>query len=722
MAESRESSREPLTQSIRRAEVASLGGLFLQLVFFAVLLLVALWNGSSAAIVTAFFVLGGVIIWLATLLIYHQEKLVHLETLEAEQIDRDREALGAEALFAEDRPGVDALLVARTRLEWMRRWLLPAAGLLTSVYLIAVGLGLSTWYLTEPIGSLEWPAVTNASVSLAFVGGVAFLSFLFSRYTVGMARIGEMWRLIRAGGSYLTGNALICGLTAAMLGFTAYGKATPEQVFAKIIPFVMCVIGLEFIFNLVFDIYRPRRPGEVERPAFDSRLLGLISEPGGIARTIADAVNYQFGFEVSKTWFYQLLERWALVLVGAAVVVLFLMTCVVIVEPGERAIIERFGNPVGLSDRSIEALKPGLHFKWPWPIDRATRYRVDHIHTALLGFGPWKRKRPSDTEGEPTLILWTNPVHGPGEEVDFVMPVRPEVERAVAATMPATTRAVSGEGPRTPAVNLIRVAMPVMYRVRDLYQFAFNYDNPDTLIESVAYGELVKYVASKDLDSLLAIQRRRAASELQDLIQARCDAMKVGVAITFVGLENLHPPQKVAKEFEAYLNAKYEKGAAEAKAKGEANKILSEVAGSRDRAERLAGAIVRVQQLEDERAPEAEITKTQAELERLFAGKPGDLEAVSGEAARTVALARADRWWKENTARARAYSFLKELGAYKWSPRLYKMRLIVGVLIDGLRDADKYVIARDGEVFVRYDAIQRERVRLDEIEYDVPPE
>ena len=38
MAESRESSREPLTQSIRRAEVASLGGLFLQLVFFAVLL------------------------------------------------------------------------------------------------------------------------------------------------------------------------------------------------------------------------------------------------------------------------------------------------------------------------------------------------------------------------------------------------------------------------------------------------------------------------------------------------------------------------------------------------------------------------------------------------------------------------------------------------------------------------------------------------------------
>ena len=37
--------------------------------------------------------------------------------------------------------------------------------------------------------------------------------------------------------------------------------------------------------------------------------LQSIAEPGRIGSSIADALNYQFGFEVSKTWFYQLLSR-----------------------------------------------------------------------------------------------------------------------------------------------------------------------------------------------------------------------------------------------------------------------------------------------------------------------------------------------------------------------------------------------------------------------------
>lgn len=722
MAEFRESSREPGVQPARRAEIVSLIGLFLQLSVFAVVLLVALHNKSCATFTTAFFVLGGVIVWLATLLVYHQEKLVQLEALEAEQIDRDREAVGAEALFDDGRSGLDTLLVARGRLQWMRRWLVPVVGGMTAVYLIAMGAFLWKWYLTDPVGSDEWPAIQNASVSLAFMVGVAFLSFLFSRYAVGMARIGAMWQMMRSGGGYLTGNALACAVTAAMLGFAAYGKSVPEMVLAKAIPIVMAVIGLEIIVNLVLDVYRPRKAGEVARPAFDSRLLGLISEPGGIARTIADSVNYQFGFEVSKTWFYQLLERWVLVLVGTAFLVLFLMTCIVIVEPGEQAVVERFGRPIGLTDKSIEPLNPGLNLKLPWPIDCVTRYRVDFVHTIRLGFGPWTRKNPPKVEGVPRLILWTNPVHGPGEELDFVLPVRPEVQLAGAATRPVTTRRATGEGPRTPAVNLLRLSLPVMYRVRDLYQYAFHYADPQTLIESSAYGELVKYVANKDLDELLAVRRRQIGEDLQRLVQERCDDLGVGVEIVFIGLEDIHPPQRAAKEFEAYLNAKYEMGAAIAKAEGRANKILSEVAGNRRLAERLGESIRRAQRLQSEGASDAELAKAAAEIERRFGGAPGEPDRISGEAAEVDALARADRWTRENRARARASSFKKELIAYRVAPRLYRMRRIIEVLTNGLRNADKYVIARDGDVYVRYDDVKREQVQLEEIDYNVPPD
>ncbi len=716
MTDTHDSQREPMAQSARRAEVVGLCGLGLQVAFFAILLAVALWNASQATFVTAFFVLGGVIIWLAIVLLYHQEKLVYLEALEAEQIGRDREAIGAEAIFTESRAGVDTLLVAKTRLEWMQKWLLPIAASLSSIYLIAMGVGLFQWYLTQPVGSVEWPELKNASASLAFVGGVAFLSFLFSRYAVGMARIGPMWRLMRAGGSFLTGNALASALVAGMLGFAAYGKTTPEQVLAKIIPIVMCVIGAEFILNLILDVYRPRKAGEVERPAFDSRLLGLISEPGGIARTIADAVNYQFGFEVSKTWFYQLLQRWAIVLAGAAVLILFLMTSLVIVEPDELAIVERFGEPLGLdvNEKKVATLGPGIHIKAPWPIDQARRYPVDHVHTILLGFGPWNRRNAPNVPDVPKLILWTNPIHGPGEELDFVMPVPPEVQE-IAVTQPGEALEEVVEGGDIPAVNLIRVSLPVMYRIRDLYQYAFHYTSPETLIESAAYGELVRYVSSRDLDTMLAEGREVASEALRKAIQRRCDALGVGVEIVFSGIQNIHPPQKTAKEFEAYLNARYEKGASIARAEGAVNGLLSRAAGSRARAERMGKAIDRVQDLIRNGASTEKIAEARVEADRVFA------ERLGGQAAKIVAIARADRWTRENAERGRSLEFLSALPAHQVSPKLYRTRRIVEALTGALRGARKYVFARDGEVYVRYDARIEERVQLEDIDYNVPP-
>lgn len=714
MADISDSQREPMAQSARRAEVVGLCGLALQLMFFGVLLAVALWNGSQATFVAAFFALGGVIIWLAIVLIYHQEKLVYLEALEAEQIDRDREAIGAEAIFAEGRAGVDTLLVAKTRLEGMRKWLLPISTLLTSVYLIAMGIGLSRWYLTSPVGSLEWPELQNASASLAFVGGVAFLSFLFSRYAVGMARIGPMWRLMRAGGSYLTGNALTSALVAAMLGFAAYGNITPEQALAKIIPIAMCVIGAEFILNLILDVYRPRKAGEEDRPGFDSRLLGLISEPGGIARTIADAVNYQFGFEVSKTWFYQLLQRWAIVLVGAAALILFLMTAILIVEPGELAIVERFGEPIGLdvNNKTVATLEPGIHIKAPWPIDQAKRYPVENVQSILLGFGPWTRRNAPNVTGVPKLILWTNPIHGPGEELDFVMPVPPEVQ---AATRPGEILDGPAEAGDIPAVNLIRISLPVMYRIRDLYEYAFNYTSAETLIESSAYGEIARYVSSRDLDTMLAEGREKASEDLRKAIQKRCDALAVGVEIVFAGVQNIHPPQKTAQEFEAYLNARYEKGAAIAQAEGAVNRLLSEAAGSRERAERMGKAIGRVQDLIRNGAPAEKIAEARTEADRLFDA------VLGGEAAKIVAIARADRWTRENAERGRSIRFLSSLPAYRVSPKLYRTRSIVEALTSALHDAHKYVIACEGDIYVRYDAKIEERVQLEDIDYNVPP-
>src|SRR5439155_5587839 len=69
------------------------------------------------------------------------------------------------------------------------------------------------------------------------------------------------------------------------------------------------VLAVENLISLVLEIYRPRIKGKVDRPLYESRLVGLLGQPEGLITTAAQALDYQFGFKVSETWFYRFLEK-----------------------------------------------------------------------------------------------------------------------------------------------------------------------------------------------------------------------------------------------------------------------------------------------------------------------------------------------------------------------------------------------------------------------------
>jgi len=124
----------------------------------------------------------------------------------------------------------------------------------------------------------------------------------------------------------------------------------------------MVVLGFEVFLNFVLDVYRPRKAGELPRPALDSRILGFAAAPDRVAASISEAINYQFGYNVTSSWLYQLLARWVLALVVFGGLVLWLMSSFAVIQPHQSGIVLRFGN----YQRTIG---PGLHVKAPWPID-----------------------------------------------------------------------------------------------------------------------------------------------------------------------------------------------------------------------------------------------------------------------------------------------------------------------------------------------------------------
>jgi len=346
-----------MTVSSKRPVHVALISLILSIIIFGITFFLGRWSGFFAVSAVSWLILSVAFIWFVLCLQFYQRSLAEQEKLDASQLIRGDEA---STIFQAGSERATLLSAAQHRLELFEKWFIPIFAAIIAAFQIVIGL-----YLLKASGS-EIESETQQTLLCGIVlTAIAFMSFLLSRYATGMSAQIE-WKPLRAGGSSLLGVAVVCFILAICLA-VAYifpNVYRPVKVMAWVISGLLVVLGAETAVNLVLDIYRPRLKGRYSRSAFDSRLLGVINEPGGILRSAADAIDYQFGFKVSQTWFYKLLEEAIVPLVLFGVVTLYLFSCVVVVEPDEQAIVEHFGNPVNEAGET-RILGPGLAFKWP---------------------------------------------------------------------------------------------------------------------------------------------------------------------------------------------------------------------------------------------------------------------------------------------------------------------------------------------------------------------
>jgi len=349
---------------------------------------------------------------------------------------------------------------------------------------------------------------------------------------------------------------------------------------------------------LVLEIYRPRLKGGAPRLLYDSRLIGLLGQPEGIFATAAHALDYQFGFKVSETWFYRFLQKAFAWLVLFQLGALALSTCFVFIAPGEEGVVERWGQPV--AGRAV--LGPGLHLKWPYPIDRVYRARTDQIQQFVVG---------SHEESErPRTIVWTTP----HEEEPFNLLV-------------ASRQRVSSRGTNNPAgepgapVDLLTVGIPVQYQISDIRAWTYHYTEADELLEQIATREVIRYFVNVDLFDLMSVSREKAAQDLLRQIQTKIDTLepKLGAKILFVGLQDVHPPlgkgrTEVARKFEEVVGATQEVEAMLRKAEGDAASLLPKARAEAERIVREADAY-KIRRIASARAEAAVFTN-------LFGGVP----------------------------------------------------------------------------------------------------
>ncbi|MFQ5491278.1 MAG: SPFH domain-containing protein [Phycisphaerae bacterium] len=676
------------TSNDRRAQQVCGFGLAVQLLVLVVILAVSVWSGSEAIWAESVHLAGGAGIWLALLVMYTQRRRARAEAFETEELRRAAEAGASTAIFSE---ADESLHIERIRLKWVYRWFLP--GITVVLALFHIGM-YARWHVqfAKPLADPRWSLSSAPSLAATFMAFAGFFCFLFSRYASGMAR-QEHWRMLRAASTYLAGNALACLVLVGALGFRLLNQPLAEPVAAYVIWIGVLILGLEFAVNFVLDLYRPRVLEGEFRPAFDSRLLALVSEPGGVARSIAEAINYQFGFEVSATWFYQLLQRSLLPLAVFSLMALVALSAVVIVDIDQQAVVERFGEPVQGS-----VMGPGIHFKLPWPIDKVYRQSVTRIKSLEVGtFGSDEhgQEEGEDHEEEHPIELWTEK----HEYAPHMMILVANPEEAGQSSRPGVEAESAGRVGRAVGVSMIKGSVAIEYRTDRLEDYLYTYQDPEAVLKAVAFQVLTDYAAGVSLDHLIGPHREEFENELRARIQKRIDALKLGIDIAFLGLQGAHPPseQGVAAAFQNVVAAESRKDAAIEQARGEAQQIRTRVAGSVEGANRLDAAIQEMDRLAEEEGTSAEaLAAARQDVEDLLLGNPAKgITPMSGVAASQIAIAESGSTVSVARAESKRTLFENDVQSYESAPALFKIRRYLQVWTRAVQEIRKIVVLAD---------------------------
>ena len=576
---------------------------------------------NSTTMVPGYFAAAMVVIMAKLAL--GRTRLEKRRQLEAEQLEEYRRTHGATDLFED---ADEAVRTAARAAEHYTKYFVPVATVLVGLLLIVLGLlRWSAWNRMPGFPVAKTP-LAMAAISLALF----IASIIAASYFVGVSR-EKGCRWLRCPGSWM----FFAGVTFLGNAFVLVCEHSGRWIevvdirTARVAMGILIVLGAELLLSVVVEFYRPRIPGEEERPLPESRLLALFTEPGGVARNLAATLDYQFGFRVSEAKFYRFLERTVVPFSILLVLLLWLQTCLVVVGTEESGLRERFGVYQEAS------LVPGVYLKLPHPFEKVHLFPIHQIQQLAIGYSdaPDPNKPVSQLEKSAReVVVWARS-HRAFEERFLV------ANRLTADTV-RDGGAKTGEAPVS--VYLMAASVPLHFRVENLYDYQCRHQDPSGILQRIASRELTNYLAAVDFFSILTSGRKEGADYLMERIQSEADRLRLGVRIVYIGLHGLHPPVEVGSKFD-------------------------EVAAASEEREEII-------------------------LKAESYGIKNVLDA-RGASSALVSAAEAYREDKTRNSAATAARFAKQLLGFRQSPQLFMLNSLLDVFETQGRDVRKFVVA-----------------------------
>ena len=201
-------------------------------------------------------------------------------------------------------------------------------------------------------------------------------------------------------------------------------------------------------------------------------------------------------------------------IVRAAIVVAslaYLGSGITMIEPDQVGVLRRFGR------YRPPLLRPGLHLRWPAPVEAVIVVEPDRSRLARIGL-------PGPASAEVKPVGW-NATHGGGRDESALFFTGDE--------------------------NLVELAGVVEYRFTEarLAELLFNVADVESTVSRAAEGVFREVVGCTTLEAILVSGRRAFEGKVGQVLQRRLEASGLGVVVEKVRVVDAHPPREVVPAY-----------------------------------------------------------------------------------------------------------------------------------------------------------------------------
>ncbi len=274
----------------------------------------------------------------------------------------------------------------------------------------------------------------------------------------------------------------------------------------------------------------------------------------------------------------------ALAVIAAIILVIAVLGSFYTVQVEEAGVVLRFG-------KHVETVEPGLHFKFPFGIDKVTMVPVRRQQKQEFGFGTQGSTNPYQSTSQSEMALEKNMVTGD--------------------------------------LNSALVEWVIQYRITEPEKYLFKVRDADATLRDASESIMREVVGDRTVDEVITVGRQEIEAECNEKLKQLVNLYELGIMIDQVQLKNVDPPEPVQASFNEVNQAQQEKeqsinvangeyNRSVPRARGEAEKTISEAEGyATQRINEAEGDATRFTALFTEYQKASDVTRRRLYLETM---------------------------------------------------------------------------------------------------------